>query len=140
MPSEMIQLFMLLGVSILVVLVVLLALLARELQSLTRLVEDLRTARPPLAPSPPPKTAEPPKPSPEPPKPSLAPHASPPPPPSPPAPSLAALLLRGYNPTQSMLTRWVAFARSCKQSLAAPASFHFSVSLDVTNRSHPHQL
>jgi len=49
-------------------------------------------------------------------------------------PRLTALVLRGYNPTDSMLRRWALFARSCANSTGA-SPFHLSVSLDVTNRS-----
>lgn len=64
--------------------------------------------------------------------------ASPPSPPVSPQPyglrpgMRTALLIRGYNPTDSMLRRWTAFARSCRR--ASPPVL-LSISLDVTNRS-----
>ena len=48
------------------------------------------------------------------------------------APPHTALLVRGYNPTDAMITRWTAFARSCR-TVEPPVVF--AASLDVTNRS-----
>ena len=81
------------------------------------------------------------------------PSPPPPPPPSPPLPPLppyemrpgmrTALLVRGYNPTESMVRRWVRFAESCNVEVDGASGARpvlFSVSLDVTNRSAAHDL
>jgi hypothetical protein len=77
-------------------------------------------------------------------RPKLLPPSSPKPPPSvapvrlPPRRSTAsALLVRGYNPTESMVRRWKVFARSCLRSEGQTHRFIFSLS--VSNRL-PHHL